>query len=32
MTTTAQKNKSIITAYWQQNKNSDLFLRDSLGL
>lgn len=32
MTTTAQKNKSIITSYWQQNKNSDLFLRDSLGL
>lgn len=32
MTTRAVKNKSIITAYWQQNKNSDLFLRDSLGL
>ncbi len=32
MTTTAVKNKSIKTPYWQQNKNSDLFLRDSLGL
>ncbi|WP_158977493.1 septum formation inhibitor Maf [Cellulophaga sp. L1A9] len=32
LTTTAVKNKSIITPYWQQNKNSDLFLRDSLGL
>ena len=32
MTTMATKNKSIITPYWQQNKNSDLFLRDSLGL
>ncbi len=30
ITTTAQKNKRIITPYWQQNKNSDLFLRDSL--
>ncbi|QWX84915.1 septum formation inhibitor Maf [Cellulophaga sp. HaHaR_3_176] len=32
MTTTAIKNKLILTPYWQQNKNSDLFLRDSLGL
>jgi hypothetical protein len=32
MTTTAVKNKSIKTPYWSQNKNSDLFLRDSLGL
>ncbi|AIY14151.1 hypothetical protein [Cellulophaga baltica] len=32
LTTTAIKNKLIITPYWQQNKNSDLFLRDSLGL
>ncbi len=32
MTTTAKKNKSIITPYWQKNKNSNLFLRDSLGL
>ena len=32
MTSTAVKNKSIITPYWQQNKNSDLFLRDSLGI
>ncbi|WP_165749626.1 septum formation inhibitor Maf [Cellulophaga sp. Z1A5H] len=32
LTTTAIKNKTIITPYWQQNKNSDLFLRDSLGL
>lgn len=30
ITTTAQRNKRIITPYWQQNKNSDLFLRDSL--
>jgi len=28
----AQKNKRIITPYWEQNRNSDLFLRDSLGL
>lgn len=28
----AQKIKRIITPYWQQNSNSDLFLRDSLGL
>tara|TARA_R110002012_G_scaffold321944_1_gene552580 strand:- start:22709 stop:23644 length:936 start_codon:yes stop_codon:yes gene_type:complete len=27
-----QKKKRIITPYWEQNKNSDLFLRDSLGL
>ena len=32
MTTTAVKIKTIITPYWQQNKNSDLFLRDSLGI
>ncbi|MBU2997309.1 septum formation inhibitor Maf [Cellulophaga baltica] len=32
MTTTAEKNKSIKTPYWKQNTNSDLFLRDSLGL
>lgn len=32
LTTSALKNKLIITPYWQQNKNSDLFLRDSLGL
>lgn len=32
ITTTAKKIKRIITPYWQQNKNSDLFLRDSLGL
>lgn len=32
LTTTGIKNKRIITPYWQQNKNSDLFLRDSLGL
>jgi hypothetical protein len=30
ITSTAQKNKRIITPYWQQNKNSDLFLRDSI--
>lgn len=27
-----QKKKRIITPYWEQNSNSDLFLRDSLGL
>lgn len=32
MTTKATKLKSINTAYWGQNSNSDLVLRDSLGL
>jgi hypothetical protein len=32
LTSTATKKKTLLTAYWQQNGNSDLFLRDSLGL
>ncbi|MFT4830549.1 MAG: hypothetical protein ACI815_000183 [Psychroserpens sp.] len=32
LTTTASKIKTLNTPYWQQNHNSDLFLRDSLGL
>ncbi|MCG2461384.1 septum formation inhibitor Maf [Flavobacteriaceae bacterium F89] len=32
LTSTSKKIKSITTAYWQENKNSDLFLRDTLGL
>lgn len=30
--TTAKKNQTIKVAYWQKNKNSDVTLRDSLGL
>ncbi len=32
LTTRASKIKTINTPYWQENHNSDLFLRDSLGL
>ena len=32
LTTTATKIKTLKRAYWQENKNSDVFLRDSLGL
>ena len=32
LTTTAGKIKTLIGAYWQENKNTDVFLRDSLGL
>jgi len=32
MTSTAIKNKTLKTPYWQQNGNNDLSLRDSLGL
>ena len=32
LTSTSKKIKTITTAYWQENKNSDLFLRDTLGL
>jgi hypothetical protein len=32
LTTTASKMKTLKTAYWKQNGNSDLILRDSLGL
>lgn len=32
LTTRATKIKTINTPYWQENHNSDLFLRDSLGL
>ncbi|MFS4468439.1 septum formation inhibitor Maf [Maribacter sp. 2210JD10-5] len=32
LTSKGTKNKSIKTAYWGQNSNSDLYLRDSLGL
>ncbi|MEE9364469.1 MAG: septum formation inhibitor Maf [Cellulophaga sp.] len=32
LTTKATKIKSIKSAYWGQNKNSDVFLRDSLGI
>ncbi|NDV16749.1 septum formation inhibitor Maf [Muricauda sp. TY007] len=32
LTTSATKIKTIKTAYWSQNKNKDLILRDSLGL
>jgi len=32
LTTTATKMKRIKTAYWSQNKNSDIVLRDQLGL
>jgi len=32
MTSTAVKNKTLKTPYWQQNGNNDLSLRDSLGL
>jgi hypothetical protein len=32
LTTTATKMKQIKTAYWSQNKNSDIVLRDELGL
>ncbi|MGK0175964.1 MAG: hypothetical protein ACI9AT_002351, partial [Ulvibacter sp.] len=32
LTTTATKMKRIKTAYWSQNKNSDIALRDTLGL
>ena len=32
LTTRAIKIKTLNTPYWQQNHNSDLFLRDSLGL
>ncbi|WP_421825023.1 septum formation inhibitor Maf [Flagellimonas oceanensis] len=32
MTTSATKIKSLKTAYWQQNDNNNLILRDSLGL
>ena len=31
-TSLARRLKTIKTAYWRQNRNSDLFLRDSLGL
>lgn len=32
LTTTARKIKTLMRAYWQENKNTDVFLRDSLGL
>ena len=32
LTTKATKIKTLKRAYWQENKNSDVFLRDSLGL
>ncbi len=32
LTSTATKIKTLKRAYWQENKNSDVFLRDSLGL
>jgi hypothetical protein len=32
LTTTATKMKRIKTAYWSQNKNSDIVIRDELGL
>ena len=32
LTTTATKIKTLKRAYWQENRNSDVFLRDSLGL
>ncbi|MBC2840390.1 septum formation inhibitor Maf [Robiginitalea sp. SC105] len=32
LTTTARLKKTLKTPYWQQNSNSDLHLRDSLGL
>ncbi|MCM4168301.1 hypothetical protein KCTC52924_03866 [Arenibacter antarcticus] len=32
LTSTASKIKTLKQAYWQENKNSDVFLRDSLGL
>ncbi len=32
LTTEATKIKTLKTPYWQQNKNKDVFLRDSLGL
>lgn len=32
LTTRASKIKTLNTPYWQENHNSDLFLRDSLGL
>ena len=32
LTTKAVKIKTLKRAYWQENKNSDVFLRDSLGL
>jgi hypothetical protein len=32
LTSTASKIKTLKTAYWQQNGNNDLMLRDSLGL
>lgn len=32
LTTRATKIKTLKRAYWQENKNSDVFLRDSLGL
>ncbi|WP_421807434.1 septum formation inhibitor Maf [Flagellimonas sp.] len=32
LTSTASKIKTLKTAYWQQNGNNDLILRDSLGL
>ena len=32
LTSTAKKVSRLNTAYWRENKNSDLFLRDSLGL
>jgi transcriptional regulator of aromatic amino acid metabolism len=32
MVSTARKNKTLKTAYWQENRNKDVVLRDSLGL
>ncbi len=32
LTSTSKKIKTITSPYWQENKNSDLFLRDTLGL
>jgi hypothetical protein len=32
LTTTATKNKTLKTPYWQKNGNKDVFLRDSLGI
>lgn len=32
LTSTAKKIKTITSPYWKENKNSDLFLRDTLGL
>lgn len=32
LTTTAKRIKTLMQAYWQENKNTDVFLRDSLGL